>query len=242
MSEQGGATGVRIEGEVVHRRTGPWTPAVHDLLVHVRAEGIVEAPEVLGREGDEEQLGFIAGDPPTVPLREAQLVSIGRLLRRLRSALATFPDVDGRTWRQAAVAGGPLAHGDVAWWNLVFIGDEVVGLLDWDLAAPTIESYDLAYALWTCVPLEPDLPLDDALRRSRSLVDAYGATDDERAHLVETIAFAQARVAWVIANGWATDDLGLGWIWDEGRRLGRMARSMLWLAEHRDALTEALTL
>jgi hypothetical protein len=238
-----GATGVRVVDGRVHRRTGPWTADVHDLLAHVRSSGLPEAPEVLGFDDNgDEVLAFIEGDEIRAALTDGQLASVGDVLRRLRAALAAFPDPGRRSWRRRGFGGEELAHGDVGWWNLVFRGDEVVGLIDWDLASTACQLFDLAYALWTCVPLEADLDVDDALRRARIVVDAFGATDDERRRLPETIAFAQARVTWVIAEGAVDGDLGLPRIWDEGRRLGRMGRSMTWLAEHRDALAEALTL
>jgi hypothetical protein len=236
-----GATGVRIADGAVHRRVGPWTPAVHDLLAHVRSHGVAEAPQVLGFDDDgDEVLAFIEGDEIVPNVTDGQLHSIGLLLRRLQGALATFPDAGERTWRRRGVDGGPVVHGDVAWWNLVFRGDDVVGLIDWDLAGTGIDLFDLGYALWTCVPLEPDLTDDDALRRARILVDAFDATDEERAKLPEVIAFVQARVVWVIAEGAADGDLGLPVIWDEGRRMGGIGRSMVWLAAHRAALAAAL--
>jgi hypothetical protein len=243
----GGATGVRIVDGRVHRRTGPWTTDVHELLAHVRAAGLVEAPEVLGfDEVGDEVLAYIEGDELRPDLTDAQLVSIGRLLRRVRAALDTFPDATARRWRMPFTAGGTLVHGDIAWWNLVFRGDDVVGLIDWDLAGLATPGFDLAYALWTCVPLEPDverdldLGLDVVLGRARLLVDAFGATDEERARLPEELSYVHARIAAVIAHGAATDDLGLVGIWDEGKRMDGIGRSMRWLADHRAEFAAAV--
>ena len=236
-----GATGVRVVDGRVHRRTGPWTPAVHELLRHLRAEGIVEAPEVLGfDERGDEVLSYIEGDPTEPLYSEGKLVSLGSFLRRLRKAMATFPDPGSRSWRIPFEAGGALVHGDLAWWNLVYRGDDLIGVIDWDLTALARPLTDLAYAMWTNAALEPDLPLDDVLHRARVLVDAYGATAEERRALVEEVAFVQSRVAYVIAHGWSTRELGFPGIWDEGRRIGGLGRTMAWLDEHRDAVTAAL--
>jgi Ser/Thr protein kinase RdoA (MazF antagonist) len=237
----GGATGVRIVGDRVHRRTGPWTTDVHELLAHVRSHGVPEAPEVLGFDADgDEILAFIEGDPIGPPVSDGQLASLGDLLRRVRAALATFPEPTSRRWRMPFTAGGALVHGDVSWWNVVFDGDSVVGLLDWDLAGLASPLFDLAYAWWTCAPFEADADVDESLRRARVLVDAFGASDDERARLPEELSHAHARIASLISHGAATDDLGLVGIWNEGRRMDGIGRSMLWLADHREALATAL--
>jgi Ser/Thr protein kinase RdoA (MazF antagonist) len=237
----GGATGVRIVDGRVHRRTGPWTTDVHELLAHVRSHGVPEAPEVLGFDADgDEVLTFIDGDPLGPLASDGQLASLGDLVRRVREALATFPAAASRRWRMPFTAGGTLVHGDISWWNVVFDGDAVAGLLDWDLAGLASPLFDLAYAVWTCAPLDADADLDESLGRARLLVDAYGASDEERARLPEELSHAHARIAALISHGAATHDLGLVWIWNEGRRMDGMGRSMLWLADHRDAVAAAL--
>ena len=242
LEPQRGATGVRIDRErgLVHRRTGPWTPAVHALMAHARANGVPEAPEVVGFDEDgDELLVYVDGDDGRGSLSEARLRAVGALTRRVADALATFTGAGG-PWRSAE--GGPvLAHGDIAPWNLVFRGDDVAGLLDWDFAGRTPPLYDLAYAAWTCVPLEPDeLPLEERRHRLRTLADAYGASARERSALLEIVAYAQTRVAFHVARGGMSLDLGLPGLWREGRHVGQVGRAMTWLDEHRDELESAL--
>lgn len=239
----GGATGVRILGARVHRRTGPWTPAVHALLDQARRSGLSEAPEVLGFDdrGDE-VLRFVPGSCDAHGLLgDPALVAVGALLGRLRSALRPFMATPKMVWRTKG-SGDEVAHGDVAPWNLVFDGDRIVGLLDWDFAGPNVPTYDVAYAAWTCVPLEPDRGLspEECARRLAVLADAAGLTGDERARLLTTVAYAQARVAFHIADGGMSGELGLPGIWRDGRRLGGIGRSMAWLDEHWDGLELAL--
>ena len=240
----GGATGVRIVGGEVHRRTGPWTPAVQALMAHARANGVVETPEVLGSDdADDEVLRFVPGVNAAGAghVGEARLLAVGDLLRRLRGALRSFPAPEGRTWRP--LAGGPeLAHGDVAPWNLVFDGDAVAALLDWDFAGPNAPAYDIAYAAWTCVPLEPwsELTVDEIAGRLRLLVDAAGLDGDERRGLLSTVAYSQARVTFQVAHGGLTGELGIPAIWRAGRHVGRIGPAMSWLDEHWDALAAAL--
>lgn len=238
----GGATGVRIADGLVHRRSGPWTPAVHDLLRHLRADGFDLAPEVVGfdDEGDE-VLRFIEGDNEAWPLSDARLAALGRVAREVRDRLAAYPAADDERWRSPA-GGSTLVHGDIAPWNAVFRGDDVVALLDWDLAGLASELYDLGYLAWTAAPLDPqhDVAFDERCRRLRLLVEAFGATDDERAALLTHVAYAQTRVAFLIGRGGMTDELGMPGLWRDGRRVGELGRSMAWLHEHWDALAEVL--
>src|SRR3972149_5690611 len=52
------------KGEVVHRETGAWAPAVHSLLRHLEAVGFSGAPRVVGSGFDDqglETVSFIDG-------------------------------------------------------------------------------------------------------------------------------------------------------------------------------------
>jgi Ser/Thr protein kinase RdoA (MazF antagonist) len=238
-----GATGVRILDGRVHRRTGPWTPAVHALIEHARAAGFVEAPEVLALDevAGEEVVRFVPGE---ILLREdltlSQLAAVGLLVRRLDEALATFVPQPGHRWRAAATGDRP-AHGDVAPWNLVFAGEAIAGLLDWDLAGLAPAGTDLAYALWSCVPLTPEIDLsdDDVATRVRALVEGHGAPPAPE-RLLELVALTQARVAFDIARGGAGGELGLPGIWRGGRKVGSLGRDMVWLDDRWELLERAL--
>ena len=241
-----GATGVRIVGDRVHRRTGPWTPAVHALIAHARAAGLVEAPELLGFDDDgNEVVRYVAGDLGAPDhLSDARLAAVGRLVRRLDDALGAFEAAPAHRWRSVPTGTERLAHGDVAPWNLVFAAgtddtDEVVALLDWDFAGLAPAGYDLAYAAWTCVPLEPDtgFEIHELAARLRRLVVAHGAPPP---NLLELLAFAQTRVTFHVGRGGVEGDLGLPGIWRGGRHVGRRGRAMAWLDEHWDVLATAL--
>ena len=46
-----------------------------------------------------------------------------------------------------------LCHNDFAIYNIIFNNEKPVGIIDFDVAAPGPRSWDIAYTLYTCVPL-----------------------------------------------------------------------------------------
>src|SRR5262245_45278020 len=92
-------------GGTVLRAAGEWTPAVHRLLRHCRAQGVGGIPEPYGvAEDGREVLGFVPGDVPQYPMPDwvwgqQALVSSALLLRAFHDASATC-DQTG-PWRSA---------------------------------------------------------------------------------------------------------------------------------------------
>ncbi|MDI1463848.1 phosphotransferase [Catellatospora sp. KI3] len=195
----GGVNEVERVGRFVHRPVGPWTPAVHALLRHLRAAGFTQAPAVHGHDGaGREVLDFIAGEVPDYPLPEyvrtdAALVAVGTLLRRLHDATAGFTPPPDAVWqlppRKPAEV---VCHGDLAPYNCVFRGGELVAAIDFDTAHPGPRLWDVAYTAYRFVPLSgpgnPDFtaPLPEQLRRLRLLSDAYGLDAADRRRLPGT--------------------------------------------------------
>jgi len=176
---EGGNVGgaVRIGG-TVRRPTGPWTPAVHRLLAHVRARGVRAVPEVRGIDArGREVLTYLPGrvvDVDREALDDAQLADVGRWARELHEAVADF-EVAG-PWRFFGVdSPSVLAHNDLAPYNLCFEGDRLAGVFDWDLAGPSTPLLELAHLAWNAVPLFRPVPATEAARRLGVLADAYGA-------------------------------------------------------------------
>jgi hypothetical protein len=172
----------------VRRATGPWTPAVHALLRHLEARGFDGAPRALGfDDAGREVLSYIAGHTAPASLdgirSDEVLTAIARLVRRYHDAVADFVAPPGSAWQftvGAPRAGDVICHNDIAPWNIVFDGARPQALIDWDFAAPAPREWDIAYALWRCVPLygaaEFGGPHTQA-RRIRLFCDAYGLAD-----------------------------------------------------------------
>ena len=177
---------VRV-GDTVRRPTGPWTPAIHDLLHHLERRDFDGAPRVLGiDEQGRETLTFIPGDviyPDHFDLvmSDEALEAIAQLIREYHDAVADFEPHGSHRWSDRGSdthPGGELVcHNDLAPWNLVHTPDGGWVFIDWDLAAPGPRSWDIAWALLTIIPLMPDDELDHSLVAHRLALfrDAYGA-------------------------------------------------------------------
>ena len=193
---------VRIHGDV-HRDAGPWTPSVHALLRHLEDVGFEGAPRVLGLDGaGREVLTYVEGEAgslhfPQALLREHGLMALGRFIRRFHDAVATFvpaPDAVYRIGPRPLGPGEIVCHGDLGYWNTIWSGDEVVGLIDWDTAEPAPPLRDVAVAAMTTVPMHGDewaarvgfpMPLD---RRSRLAAFCSGYGDVTPAEVVQAAA------------------------------------------------------
>ena len=154
----------RIEGNV-HRDVGPWTPVVHALLAHLERAGFAGSPRVLGFDDDgREVLTYIEGDPgslqfPRALLRADALTAFGRFIRAFHDAAAGFVPDPSAVYQIGTKAVGPgeiVCHGDLGYWNTVWRGDDVVGLIDWEFAEPERPIFDAATAAISSVPLRDD--------------------------------------------------------------------------------------
>lgn len=176
---------VRV-GDTVRRPTGPWTPGVHALLVHLLNEGFDGAPRVHGiDEQGREVLDYVEGvvvHPDHVDriASDAALAEVASVIRRFHDAASSFTGSRAYVWSDLgsdpAGSNEILCHNDLAPWNLVRRTDGRWVFIDWDFAAPGRRSWDLAFALLSLVPLMPDSGLDDARTAQRIAVfrSAYG--------------------------------------------------------------------
>ncbi|WP_098456317.1 phosphotransferase enzyme family protein [Sanguibacter antarcticus] len=195
--EGGGVTRVSRVGDTVRRPVRSWTPAVHELLHHLREDGFDGAPRALGLdEHGREILDYVPGEVGNYPLSaqvrsESALVSAGRLLRRFHDATTSALPRGLEGWQLGSLDPVEvLCHGDFAPYNCVFRDGEAVAIIDFDTVRPGPRSWDLAYALYRFAPLTRPENGDgfgstsDQASRARQLLDAYGATAEQRAATV----------------------------------------------------------
>jgi aminoglycoside phosphotransferase (APT) family kinase protein len=174
-------------GNAVHRRAGPWTPAVHALLAHLRRVGF-PAPEALGMdERGRAVLASIPGEvhagwpdplPPWMFEDQATLVAAAQLLRRYHDSLDGFVPPPDAQWR--FVAPGPrevICHNDWSPSNALFRDHLPVAMLDWDSAGPGSRAWDIANSAYRWVPLNPRTTppgVSEKAARFALFCDAYG--------------------------------------------------------------------
>jgi hypothetical protein len=174
----GGATRV---GRTVRRPAGPWTPAVHELLMYLAEEGLRGVPEVHGLDDEgREVLTYVDGRGVPVDrevVLETVLTEAVTWLRDFHDVVEGFRPEGEREWRGGVAeleADQVICHHDPGAYNWIVQSGHFVAMIDWDMAGPGRQIDDLAFLAWTGVPLYRDIGPDDTARRLDLLVDAYG--------------------------------------------------------------------
>ncbi len=129
----GNVTGgvVRV-GDTVRRPSGPWSPAVHALLVHLSAVGFEGSPRSLGFDAQGRHvLEHVPGEvsmPFRPPDPVAALRRVGRLLRDFHDASAEHVPSADAVWNVVIPPDRTdlFVHHDAAPWNLVLGPDRWV--------------------------------------------------------------------------------------------------------------------
>lgn len=238
---------VRV-GDTVRRPAGPWTPAVHALLVHLADVGFRHAPRSFGldehgRHVVEHVDGVMAHPAPSVA--PPSLTDVGSLVRDLHDALDGWAPPADAAWQRVIPPDGEdqVVHHDLAPWNLVLAPDRVV-LIDWDGAGPGTRTWDLAYAAHAFVPLAPPDAGGPGLPRAatllRELADGYGLDDAGRERLARTLAPRTWSMHALLADGHRTGAQPWARLWDEGHG-GYWRRDAEWIEAHETVLRDALT-
>jgi aminoglycoside phosphotransferase (APT) family kinase protein len=241
-------------GYVVAREAGPWAPTVHALLRHLEDLGFEGAPRVVGSGFDEkgrEILTYVEGEVVhPAPWSDHAIIALGRMLRQLHDATASFRVPDGAMWRPwfGREVGQPdiIGHCDAAPWNIVARNGEPVALIDWEFAGPVDRLTEIAMASWNNAQLYDDdvaamNGLADAatrMRQVRLLADAYGLPTSERQRLAyRIIEFAAQSAANEVVEQEITPKTehvprvwGIAW----------QTRSVAWIIRNRLVLERAL--
>jgi hypothetical protein len=239
---------VRV-GDTVRRPAGWWTPAVQALLRHLQEVGFSYAPRPGGVDSEgREVVSYIAGESGATGWyrihSEQGLRRFATLLREYHEAIRDFRPSHDLEW--AIRPSDPqevVCHNDFGPWNLVYDGDEPVGIIDWDFAAPGPRRNDIAYALEYAVPFRDDATArswhhfaDGPDRRSRLEVfaEAYGLTST--ADLVDDVIDRQ-RLTIVHVEELAARGLEPQATWVRDGTLDESRRLVAWAEENRSLFT-----
>lgn len=147
-------------GDTVRRELNSNSPKIHKLLKHLENKGFSYAPKFLGiDEKGREILSLIEGEAGNYPLKEYMwsndvLIEIGKILRLFHDSVSDFSFDDSwysidNTPQQFEV----ICHNDFAIYNIIFNYERPIGIIDFDVAGPGPRLWDIAYTLYTCVPL-----------------------------------------------------------------------------------------
>ena len=179
----GGLNQVVRVGATVRRPVGPWTPRVHELLRRLAPLGVV--PKVRGfDEQGREMLDFLPGEVGHPPIAEhlrgdETLVAVARLIRRMHDASVDL--VDRRGWQFDPIEPiEVIVHGDLAPYNMVFHGDQPIGVIDFDTARPGPRWWDVAYAVYCLAPFSTEFGTPQEQGRRGALFCAeYGCSNED---------------------------------------------------------------
>jgi thiamine kinase-like enzyme len=163
---------VRV-GNTVRRPQKHNAAFVHELLLFLEAQGWSFAPRFLGIDDQgREILSYIEGH--TLPgsghyLSDELLMQTARMIRSYHdvtagSALAQDHEI--------------VAHHELGPHNTIFQENQLVGLIDWDDAAPGSRLRDLANAIWCYVDVSHrSWPVQEQARRIHLMCTTYGWDD-----------------------------------------------------------------
>jgi hypothetical protein len=239
----------RVEriGDTVRRPMHPWSATIHELLRYLEQIGFPYAPRLLGVDDDgREVLSYLDGESGSAAwakvVEDEGLVALARLLRDYHEAVRGFQPSAGAQWAARVGPAGAdelICHGDFGPWNLVWRGNQPVGILDWDYAWPAPPIHDVAYALEYVAPFRDDPTClrwlryaapPDRRRRLELFAEAYGLSST--AGLVDEV-IAQQQAVWQRSRQLATEGLQPQVAWQESGFLDEVAERVRWSSANR---------
>lgn len=190
MLTGGNVSNVYRLGDTVRRELKPDSYKIHKLLKHLENKGFSYAPKFIGiDEKGREILSYIEGEAGIYPLKKYMwsddcLIEIAKMLRLYHDSVQDFSFDE--SWGLLDLTPQPvevLCHNDFAIYNIIFNHERPVGIIDFDNAGPGPRLYDIAYTLYTCVPLS-------RLRLSESgEINYYNSQDANRIKQRVTLFF-----------------------------------------------------
>ena len=251
----GNVSKVYRTGHTVRRELKPTSQRIHALLQHLENKGFDYAPKYLGiDEKGREILSFLEGEAGNYPLKkymrsDSALQEIAKMLRLYHDAVSDFsidenwPSLD-HTPPQREV----ICHNDFAIYNIIFQNERPVGVIDFDVAAPGPRIWDIAYTLYTCVPIsrfyvaengetvEYD-SVQDASRvknRIKLFFDSYG--EKAAGNLIDIVLLRLEGLRKTITRKASEGELAFQKMLNEGH-LEHYQKDMKFILEHRNEWT-----
>jgi thiamine kinase-like enzyme len=248
----GNVSKVYLSGNTVRREVKSNSKQIHALLKHLENKGYDYAPRYHGidKKG-REILSFIEGEAGNYPLKEYMwsddvLIGIAKMLRLYHDSVSDFSIDDSwqsidNTPQQFEV----LCHNDFAIYNIIFKHERPIGIIDFDVAGPGPRLWDIAYTLYTCVPLSRfylsetgekvyynSLQHANSIkRRCKLFFDTYGEVFEE--DYLEMVLLRLEGLCKTITRKASEGDLAFQKMIDEGH-LEHYQNDIKFITEHRN--------
>ncbi|PLT27810.1 phosphotransferase [Peribacillus deserti] len=188
MLTGGNVSSVFRSGDTVRRELKPDSVKIHELLKHLESKGFEYAPKFLGiDEKNREILSYIEGEAGNYPLKQYMwsdgvLTEIAKMLRLYHDSISDFSFDD--SWQSIDNTPQPfevICHNDFAIYNIIFKNKRPIGIIDFDVAAPGPRLWDIAYTIYTCIPLSRSsvLNANQVKQRVRLFFESYGEKINE---------------------------------------------------------------
>ncbi|WP_142827985.1 phosphotransferase [Planococcus soli] len=156
----GNVSNVYRLGNTVRRDLKPESYRIHGLLKHLENKRYPHAPRFLGIDKDRREiLTYVEGEAGNYPIKEYMwsnnaLKEIAKMLRLYHDAVSDFSfDETWQSLDNAPANHEVLCHNDFAIYNIIFKDKNPVAIIDFDNVGPGPRLWDIAYTLYTCVPL-----------------------------------------------------------------------------------------
>ncbi|MGG0739494.1 phosphotransferase [Niallia taxi] len=247
----GNISDVYRSGNTVRRDLKPGSEKVHKVLKHLENKGFDYAPRFLGiDEKNREILTYIEGKAGNYPLKKYMwsdnvLKEIANMLRLYHDAVSDFSLL--KEWKPMDNTPDKIevvCHNDFAVYNIIFNNERPVGIIDFDVAAPGPRLWDIAYTLYTCVPLSrlwhtekgeavPYNPLKDADRikqRVKLFFECYGVENMDKDFLEMVILRVEGLCKYMIKKA-EEGDIAFQKMLDEGQ-LEHYQKELQFIHEH----------
>ncbi|MDO4721066.1 MAG: aminoglycoside phosphotransferase family protein [Peptostreptococcaceae bacterium] len=159
----GNMTSILKKHGKIHRERHLWSPSTQRLLQHLEAAGFHQAPKHLGTDGvGREILTFMEGECKHLypftndrQINRQIITDLAGLIRKFHDASASFKISGKDIWMLSYQGNLPkevICHNDIAPYNVAFINDRPVHLIDFDTCCPAPRIWDIVYALYRFVP------------------------------------------------------------------------------------------
>lgn len=185
---------VFYDGYNIHRNLKPYSKTIHKLLKHLENKEIKFVPYFLGIDYEENQeiLTFVSGNTienyPEVNDYEYKIKNIklvAKMLKEYHDATLDFHYTEEDKWflkYKGDLDKEVICHNDIAPYNVIFLNNTPVGIIDFDTACPAPRIWDIAYTLYRFVPLGKQIYIPDKkiYRQYRKDIDS-----EERKNLIK---------------------------------------------------------